>query len=114
MPPPARPRCGPPPGTWRSAGWRAASRSWRSFSGRLARRARSGPFAFDPLAETGLPADPAARLMGSLGYQRTGVQEGQTLWVRRRNGKRGRKGQPARPPADRPFAVLAELKAPAR
>jgi len=83
-------------------------------SGRLARRARSGPFAFDPLAETGLPADSAARLMGSLGYQRTVVQEGQTLWVRRRNGKRGRKGQPARPPADRPFAVLAELKTSAR
>ena len=122
-PPPDVPWCDATtcrPALWTAAGYVAVGRVAgrvevvEKLSGRLARRARSGPFAFDPLAETGLPAAPAAQLMGSLGYQRTGVQEGQTLWVRRRNGKRSRKGQHASPPADRPFAVLAELKASAR
>ncbi|MCY4430658.1 MAG: hypothetical protein OXC11_09740, partial [Rhodospirillales bacterium] len=121
--PPDQPWCDAtarPPALWSAAGYvvvgPAAGRAEvvEKLAGRLARRARSGPFAFDPLAETGLPEALASQLMTGLGYQRAGVQEGQTLWARRRNGKRHRKVRPPKVSPDRPFAALAELRATAR
>ena len=121
--PPDQPWCDAsicPPALWSAAGYMvvgpAAGRAEavEKLAGRLARRARSGPFAFDPMAETGLPEAVAARLMTGLGYQRCGVQEGQTLWARRRNGKRHRKARPPKVSPDRPFAALAELRVTAR
>ncbi len=112
-----------PPELWPAAGYvvlgPAAGRAetLEKLSSRLARRARGGAFAFEPAADTGLAPALAARLMAELGYQRSGVQEGQTLWMRqlgRRNGRRSRKGQNRTPAAGQPFAALVELKLPAR
>ena len=105
---------------WAAAGYvlvgpvAARADALERLSGRLAMRARSGSFAFDPAAETGLPAGLAKTLMARLGYQRTGVQEGQALWTRRRNGQRGRKQRDRRMSDHEPFAALARLKVRAR
>ncbi len=110
------------PELWPAAGYVAVgpvagrAEAVEELSGRLARRGGGRAFAFDPEAETGLSANLAVGLMAGLGYRRAGIQEGQSLWVRRpggRNGRGNRSVQNRPTPAGRPFAALIEFRTPA-
>ncbi len=106
---------------WAAAGYAVVGRvavraeDLERLASRLARRGRGASFAFDPVAATGLPEPLAVALMENLGYRRTGVQEGQSLWMRQPRTQRSRRPARRKPaPTDRPFAALAALKASAR